>query len=76
MFPPHVRVLHECGSPTIKKQIRSSAEGIKVKLRHTHTHTLGGSVLALQVFAGLTSGRSSSSGGQRLAPFPSQIRAD
>lgn len=35
LFPLYIGVFFECGTPAIKKQIRSSAEGIKVKLKPT-----------------------------------------
>lgn len=35
LFPLHIGVFCECGPTAIKKQIRSSAEGIKVKLKPT-----------------------------------------
>lgn len=85
LFSPHIGAFPECAPPTIKKQIRSSVQGIKVRLKPTQHSPLMEEIPVDT--AGISRGRDrkacwhqrcccSSGGGQRLACFPSRIRAD
>lgn len=87
LFSPHIGVFPECDPPAIpiKKQIRSSVDGIKVRLKPTQHSPLMEEIPVDT--AGISRGRDwkacwhqrcccSSGAGQRLACFPSRIRAD